>query len=267
MQAWHKAEPGGLQLRLSAMRMFPFFFNTASNFTDIDGKELVGCMRNITRTVDRNILAKVTRHSDRIWNEGGATKLLLALVDSHIQSLSGKHSNPGSINAKKVPNKQLLSGWTSLAATVWIYLHGILEVSSIGRDLQSSPLHNMLLIIQRDMGRNTPAIGVATEDESRESRSFELWKIFTAALAVAKCQRDVSRVKTFSIDARRQERLQNLQKWFEGRVRSWSEVAKVSKWAEAKAALQDIAWPALLPGDEENFSSALWNDIISAVGR
>lgn len=270
MQAWHRTEPGGLQLRLEAMRMFPLFFKATRRPRDIDGRELMDCMKNITEAVDYNIRVRVTQHSDRIWSEGGATRLLVAIVDSHVESLSNEDVCSFAAHENKTPNQPFLSSWSSLAASVWIYLHGILEVSDTSRAIQSSPLRSLLWIIKRDVDHATTRNHTTRAASCIESRNFEFWKSFTATLALARHRRDIAKirgVKNTSAGTKHQEQLQSLQRWFEDRVRSWSEVANVSEWAEAKAVLQGIAWPAVLPGDEEDFSEAFWDHVVSTTER
>lgn len=260
MKLWHNLEPGGLNTRLKAMRMFPYFFSpppTARRPRKVDATPMLDCLKIITETTCEIPLDPAAHYADRVWNEGGPTRLMLAMVNSHAQSFAKDDGSSSSSPQDKLMTP-LLTAWSGLSSTLEIYLHSVLDIAGAGEPIDRGLLRRILLILKRDIDQ--------TRDDMRGThgrlrQSFCFWKVFTAVFTLARSQSEVTEARKsarLSGDAKCEVNLEPLRLWFEDRVREWSRATEVTDWAEAKDVLMTISWPTAMYRNEEELAGVSW---------
>ncbi len=267
MQSWHKLELGGLNSRLKAMRLFPHFFrppNTTRMPGKVDGTAFVDRLRGLTEAVDRSDPDPVTNvvDKDEIWNEGEPTRLLLAFVNTHVRSFSEIEKEDATAPVGNPTQQQLPSDWCGGVAATGLHLHSVLSMSNAGRPVERRLLRRVLLILGRDIDQTREEME-GSHGETR--RNFWFWKAFTGALALVRSQKALDHAKKVIGNIGRggdTRDLRDLQERFKGYLRDWGEVAGVTTWLEARAALMSITWPTASSTYEEPFAEALWNGVV-----
>ncbi|KAI1071705.1 hypothetical protein LB507_005103 [Fusarium sp. FIESC RH6] len=239
MHEWHKHEMQGLDIRLKALKMLPFFFSelpSGSTFIEIDGTEIVECLATLTATSRMRAQAMDFMDQQMIWQEGAATRLLLLVVGSHIESISNERKAATSSG----PHSSLTSSWSGLNAAVGLYLHTILRFWNAGDPIEPSLHRRVLFILYQDL-----------EIERRRSRVLSdlwLWKAFVGAMSLDRAV------------ASSGEMLDEMQVVFEGFVREWSVVTRITDWEVARLALSAVVWPEVF--QYEDMTRELWYSCI-----
>ncbi|OBS24171.1 hypothetical protein FPOA_04718 [Fusarium poae] len=236
MHEWHKHEVQGLDIRLKSLKMIPFFFSELppnTEFVDIDGTAMVECLATLTSTTQLRTQEMDFDDQQMIWQEGAATRLLLAFVGSHIDSIS-TDGNKGS-GVKVHP--RMTSSWSGMAAATGLYLHTILRFWNAGEPIESRLHRRVLLILQHDLERSRRT--------SRPASDVWFWKAFIGAMSV-------ERHAVSSTDGV----LDKMKGIYEGFVREWSIVVETILWERARAALSSIVWPEVF--HSEDMAQELW---------
>ncbi|KAJ4328579.1 hypothetical protein N0V84_000938 [Fusarium piperis] len=226
MHSWHKDEFRGLDVRLKAMKMVPYFFNPLppnAKFWDIDGTPMLECLTRITETsgFKRNSAREAIQQN--MWLEGAVTRLLLALVGCHIESLSGEET--GGLNKKN--GSRLVTSWSGMCSASGLYLHAVLGVWNAGELIEPRMHRRVLYVIKQDLERYRP------QKRDRRAANLWLWKAYVCAFSLA-------RHLQLGDD---QGLLYPLQTMFGGLVREWSFMLKITEWAKARDSLSAIVWP------------------------
>lgn len=226
MQSWHKDEFRGLDVRLKAMKMVPYFFNPLppnAKFRDIDGTPMLDCLTRITETSGFKRNSAHEAIEQNMWLEGAVTRLLLALVGCHIESLSGDEFR--GFNKKSGP--RLVTSWSGMCSAAGLYLHAVLGIWNAGELIESRMHRRVLYIVKQDLERNRP--------QKRDHRASDLWlwKAYVCAFSLA---RHLQLGDDCGL-------LSPLQTMFGGLIREWSCMLKVTEWTEARDALSAIVWP------------------------
>ncbi|CAJ0544553.1 Ff.00g036740.m01.CDS01 [Fusarium sp. VM40] len=237
MHSWHKTEMQGLDIRLKSLKMLPFFFSElppSTEFIDVDGEGIVDCLVTLTATSRLRSESPDPFDQNVLWQEGAATRLLLAFVNTHIESISG---------GRKTSSKRarLASSWSGLATATGLYLHAILQFWNAGEPMKP-PLHRRILhILQQDLEGTRHHLG----SRSRLVSKLWFWKAFVGAMSV---ERHVA----FDTEGV----LVELGGTFREFVRGWSIVVGVTQWGDAREALRKIAWPGSF--ESEYMARDLW---------
>lgn len=237
MHSWHKTEMQGLDIRLRSLKMLPFFFSElppTTELVDIDGQGIVDCLVTLTATARLRSQSLDPFDQNVLWQEGAATRLLLAFVSTHIESISG---------GRKTSSKcsRLTSSWSGLAITTGLYLHAILQFWNAGEPM-APPLHRRILIIlQQDLETSRHHLS----SRSRLVSKLWFWKAFVGAVSV---ERHVA----FDTEGV----LVDLGSTYREFVRGWCIVAGVTKWEDARDALRKIVWPETF--ESEDMAQDLW---------
>lgn len=251
MHRWHKEELGGLETRLKSMRLFPSFFNVppaGTAFGNVDGSPFIECLRQFSSMADaRNRSDSPAQYNvggrlDQIWLEGAATRLLLAMVSSHVQSTTTKRKKP-----KQTPDKLTVS-WSGASAAIGLYLNPILGIFNAGQPLEDRLHRRVLFILKGDLDRDDYIPG-----PNRDAASdYWFWRAFLGAFSIAKHERcgkaDLSR-------AFRQS--------FDGFVGEWAGRMGVRRWDEARGCLEAVVWPSDF-GDDA-LAEEVWGGAVSMV--
>ncbi|CEL04211.1 hypothetical protein ASPCAL05342 [Aspergillus calidoustus] len=266
MKTWHGLEHGGLDTRLKAMRLFPYFF--APPPTDrrprmIDASPVLDCLRTITTTVDWARMDPSPAQLHHVWNDGGPTKLLLDLVNSHVASYArdGTHtasrSSPAGTTAADPPSESrtpVYSSWSGLSAAGELYIHSVLGIMNAGSPLECRLLHRVALILQRDVQQTRADLG-----GDGVVQSLWFWKVFLGGLAL---HRHVS-VDVETVVRGCAGELEGLYRWFRGCAKGWSAVTGLSHWGDVQCVLARVTWPGVLPAGEVDYAAHAWAQIAS----
>ena len=229
----------GLDIRLKALKMLPFFFSElppGSTFIEIDGTEVVECLATLTATSRMRAQAMDFMDQQMIWQEGAATRLLLLVVGSHIESISTDRKATTSSG----PRSSLTTSWSGLNAAVGLYLHTILRFWNAGDPIEPCLHRRVLFILYQDL-----------ELERRRSRVLSdlwLWKAFVAAMSLNRVAASAGGV------------LDEMQVVFGGFVREWSIVTRTTDWEIARLALSAVVWPEVF--QYEDMARELWYSCI-----
>ncbi|KAL2796268.1 hypothetical protein BJX66DRAFT_324199 [Aspergillus keveii] len=262
IKTWHGLEHGGLDTRLKAMRLFPYFFSprpTNRRPRMIDAWPIINSLRTITETVDNARINPTPEQLQHVWNDGGPTRLLLDMVNAHVDSFArddknekASNSSPPSTNdASSKQKPPIYSSWSGLSAAGELYIHSVLGLMDSGKPLKCRLLYRVLLILKRDVEQ--------TRDELRGDggtilQSLWFWKVFVGALALYR--HFVSESK--AIVCRCARELEELYRWFRGYARAWSAVTGRTHWDDVQCVLARMTWPNFLPLREEDEAGQAW---------
>ncbi|KAM5365312.1 hypothetical protein ACJZ2D_011095 [Fusarium nematophilum] len=240
MHAWHKEEFRGLEIRLKAMKMIPFFFSPlppSTKFCDVDGSSMIDCLISLTETSRfRRQLSGDGQAQHLVWLEGAATRLLLAFVGAHIESLAGEGN--GGYCQPVAP--RLMASWSGLSTSVGLYLHAVLGFWNAGAPIEPRLHRRVLSILKRDLDHTACWTGRHLVSD------FWFWRAFMGAFSLAKH----ARVGDQSL-------LEPLQGPFRGFIREWSRCSGVMEWARARESLVRIVWPEVFV--DEVLAEELWD--------
>ncbi|KAM0548450.1 hypothetical protein ACHAPJ_009936 [Fusarium lateritium] len=240
MHGWHKTEMHGLDIRLKALKMLPFFFTElppATKFQDIDVTSMVDCLINLTATARLRSQSVDPHDQQVIWQEGAATRLMLGFVGLHIESISGGDNTRWSTKSRT----QLTSSWSGMATAAGLYLHVILQFWNAGEPIPTQLHRRILYILKQDLDRSRHWLGAG----SRVTSDLWFWKAFIGAMSL---ERGVA-FDTQGI-------LAPLRRPYKKFVQEWSVVVGVTMWDEAKEALGKIVWPE--PFNLGHLAENLW---------
>ncbi|KAL2865891.1 Zn(II)2Cys6 transcription factor domain-containing protein [Aspergillus lucknowensis] len=270
IKSWHSLEHGGLDARLKAMRLFPYFFAPPPMHRApqmIDAIPILECLQVITGAVDRARINPTPEQRQHVWNDGGLTRLLLDLVHAHVASFARDDkdktatSSFSPMGTKCPPSKSrslLYSSWSGLSAAAELYMYSILGIVDSGNPLECRLLYRVALVLKRDVQQSR---GHLTEfaNCNGESmlRSLWFWKVFNGVLTL---------YKHFSVDIKAvrcgcEGELQDLYRWFRGCARAWSGLSRKMHWDDVQCELAKISWPSVLPAGEEDYAADLWAGI------
>ncbi|XEV03522.1 hypothetical protein FSHL1_008809 [Fusarium sambucinum] len=236
MHEWHKHEVQGLDIRLKSLKMVPFFFSelpSSTKFVDIDGTATVECLETLTSTAQLRTQGMDFDDQQMIWQEGAATRLMLAFVESHIESISTDGSKDPDVEA----HSRMASSWSGIATATGLYLNTILRFWNAGEPIEQRLHRRVLLVLQQDLERSRRS--------ARSLSDLWFWKAFIGAMSVEK--HAVS--STSGV-------LNGMKGIYEGFVREWSIVVDTILWERARVALSSIVWPKVFHSEE--MAQELW---------
>lgn len=264
MKMWHKIESGGLETRLKALRLFPYFFSPppvhGTRPKSVDAVPIIDCLRNMTEAADQVCTNPTAENINRVWNDGGPTKLLLILVTSHISSFAkeDESQSPG----EKPPQPLLQSSWSGISAVVELYMHSVLNILNAGEPLEYRLLYRIILILKRDVEQTRPDLG-GVHGSLRQSLWF--WKAFLGALVLSQHMS----IDTWTSTPEKwpcEAELQDLYEWFGDCVRAWSAVTGTTDWNVVQTILAMFAWPAASSRDAKGFGVNIWAQMKKTYG-
>ncbi|KAL3456229.1 hypothetical protein BJX64DRAFT_48157 [Aspergillus heterothallicus] len=272
-QKWHGMEYLGLDTRLKAMRLFPYFFSPPpSNIPRskkilVDAVPIIECIRSITETLDAIRANPHSEHMHRVWNDGGPTRLLLGLVTAHVDAfLSADDGRAGAGAKPGSGGNGFRTAFSGIAAAMELYMHSVLGIMNAGAPMECRLLYRVLLILQRDVEGSR--CDMFAENGSMH-QSLWFWKVFTGIMALARSKHVYgldTRLKTTPASRAGcfcpcQQRLERLYRWFRDCARSWSVVSGCMMWEEVEPILMRIAWPCVLTCEISVFAADTWVEV------
>uniref|UniRef100_A0A8H7K3H2 Transcription factor domain-containing protein n=1 Tax=Bionectria ochroleuca TaxID=29856 RepID=A0A8H7K3H2_BIOOC len=248
LHRWHIQEATGLAFRLKTIRLFPYFFSSAivtKYPRHVDVSNILSCLAQITKQHDARFAgseATYDAHSRyELWDSGGPSRLLSAVVNAHLDSISIEPSlvsqaNPG-----------FVSSWSGFCVAIGMYLTSVLGIWNQGSPAESSLLYHVLLILKQDLQTSW----LNFKARSKESQALWIWKWFAGALTIAHVQPNDcnKRFRELSVE------FLSLVEHCRGVIRQDSE-----HWPEVKALLHRVVWPHELPKEMEVIE--FWNNPI-----
>ncbi|KAJ5669125.1 hypothetical protein N7462_010195 [Penicillium macrosclerotiorum] len=267
MKMWHVREYGGLNTRLKAMRLFPYFFSPPPlnrRPKPIDALPIFECLKSITKTIDQFRINPTAEGLDQVWNEGGPTKLLLVVVDAHVSSLTRNDEILGFSSEENLPQSHLQTSWSGILATAALYMHSVLNIANAGEAIECRLLYRILLIMKQDIDQTRDDL---SGDRGGLYQTLWFWKVFIGALALGRSQGthiaiDMKTAKP-SVKCSCETNLEELHDWFRNNVRAWSVVTGKKTWKDAEPVLATLAWPAVLSQSERDYAASSWAEGIS----
>jgi hypothetical protein len=249
---WHIHEATGISARLRAMNMFPSFFGPISaevRIQQIEVQPILCCMREITDTF--NLRYSELYHGTKsalpyhLWASSGPSKLLFAVIDAHISSITEHPS------ASPVSSQDLKSSWSGICIAVGLYLTSVLGVWNQGYPAENRLLHHILHVLRQDLEDNFANVmknGTAAQD-------LWFWKAFLGALSLA----HVDSLADFGVGY---TRLLDLVPVFNHYIRTWAETVGISTWRYARERLKNIVFPTHC--QREVLAKVVWNRALAA---
>ncbi|KAL4895577.1 hypothetical protein BDV59DRAFT_174171 [Aspergillus ambiguus] len=274
-QKWHGMEYAGLDTRLKAMRLFPYFFSPPptnvprSKTMVVDALPIIECLASITDTLDQVQANRTSEHMHRVWNDGGPTRLLLALVTSHVSCFLTSDEPKNNAGGHPVNSgHRHQTSWSGIAAVAELYMHSVLGIMNAGAPIECRLLYRILIILQRDVEDTRHAI--LTYEHGSLSESLWVWKVFTGVMAIARSPHTYELITrpTAIPDPRArcscpcQGRLKRVYQGFRNCARSWSVVSGTTRWEDVEHILTEIAWPCVLPRGGRGFAADAWARVL-----
>ncbi|KAI2611663.1 uncharacterized protein GGS25DRAFT_519975 [Hypoxylon fragiforme] len=285
MHEWHQIEYLGLENRLKALRVLPSFICPAPSAGPpkrFDASTVLQGLRDVTAGIDKR---DIDPTGNKMWNEGAPNRLFVALVNHHAQSFSNEHTttkpsgSKGGSRSRETANTNptststtnLLTTWSGITAVMGLYMHSVLSTTNNGDPLDPRLLRRVALEVERDVegypyGTKGSSSSITT---STSGHDLWLWKAFVTAIALAKNREHFAKQKRKTIwsspvphagvaKEKHGRDLPSILERMEDRVRRWSKDTGVAGWAEAKAALARVVWPADSSGLEEREFEGVW---------
>lgn len=226
---WRAQKIGNLEMRLSAMRMMPFFFAgmpADAKFYDIDASPMVECLKTLTATMLFVNDGDAVYDPNWVWIEGSESKLLYETVKAHFASLSESQDDAS--------ETRLSTSWSSMCVATGLYLHSVLGIS--GDTLEPRVFRRFLSLLLRDVDRNVYRVRYSTLSD------LWFWKTFLGAYSIAKLQT--------------REDVGDFERGFDRLIGTWSRACGIKQWEDARARLGNITWPW---GQSQDLAEEVWN--------
>lgn len=269
MKLWHGMEHRGLDTRLKAMRLFPHFFSiprVISSPNMVDALPIIDSLKVITEAADQFRTSPTAENLDRIWNDGGPTKLMLALVTSHISSFANDKGTEGSPVKEQPsqPSPSLRSSWSGITATAQLYMHSVLNITNGGEPIECRLLSRILFLMKQDIDQTNDHL---SGDHGLLQQSLWFWKVFTGILALTRIQHNQIAIgmhpASHCVTGSCTVNLKRLHEWFCNRARAWNLVTEITTWKDVKSVLAKTAWPAASLQNGEEYAANVWAEVIS----
>jgi hypothetical protein len=272
---------------LSAMRLFPFYFNTTvledQKYRDIDATPAIEALRGVAEAVRRHsrpsrshqLLDASCRPAVNICSGSDSKECLgcksmvavfLSNTRTHVESLLPSKSRSNSVisdtlNGSKSTSaaddvgeeEELLlrTSWRGLVVSEMFFFGAVLGmVVEEGRATELAVFRRFLSMLRRDVDQTADQVLHSTAKPAEHGLWF--WKVFVAA-----CTIHVATSMTPDDEGLKARGLLKGAKgfvadeeWAAARVRRWAVFSGIVNWKEARAALMEIVWANTGIGDE-----------------
>lgn len=236
-----------LPLRLRAISLLPFFFTPAPASTKLSGhidiRPILRCIQHMTT----HHAEPTGSHNSQGHDCSTPTKLLVAIADAHVGSISNKQDSQSS------KQDVLLSSWASISVSVGMYMTSVLTQWSWNSPIDPRLHYHFLTILKRDLYLDLEHLS----GKDAEAQALWLWKMVVGVLSIIHIQLETE-----------SKRLEGLSADFSNLIRKWSEIRGAEKgpvlWTDCRKTLDSITWPKNFK--RENRAEKFWDDAIG-IGR
>ncbi|KAL7904153.1 hypothetical protein GGI35DRAFT_464027 [Trichoderma velutinum] len=241
-----------LSLKLDVLCLMPFLSRSLQTGTMshwIDGADTIRDLRDLTSSLDMIRSKRSFSDSENVFAaacaNGVASKLHVQYIASHIASISPCDNTP-KIRRQMTTEavKVLKSTWCGLYSATSLYLHYVLGL----RSCSEKSLDDYIFHILRDaLMRHS----IRAKDCMSADRCLLFWQIFLGAISVEiRFRRSAfMRSESHTLDS-------SMSDFFDKGIRQWSQACQIRQWADARVALQKIAWP--ITHADEHIAKAVW---------
>ncbi|KAH6971094.1 hypothetical protein BKA56DRAFT_496098 [Ilyonectria sp. MPI-CAGE-AT-0026] len=228
LHRWRSQEIGSFEMLLKSIQLVPYFgmLPSRTNFGATDGFPIIECLRILTKSAHSARLELFEGDPGWVWAEGSASRLTVALLRSHILSLSVDKVARTDCST----GQGFITSWCSMAITSGLYMHGVLGLWNGGEPIEPRLFKRLMLILMRDLHQTL------NEVNDRRAADFWFWKAFVGAFSLW----------THQLQAY-DETMEAVEDAFNHFIRSWSEASNIHQWGGAQARLIGIAWSTNLP--------------------
>lgn len=232
----HREEHSGLENRLKALMMMPYFFSVPQPGVSlglIDAREFVETLSDFTKKSEARLFPPEDGKLNDFWIEGTATALFLLLFETHMASIIATKGRSSFDSYERPPLK---SAWSPLVAGASLYMGCILALW----DLDAARDHNLQRYLVRLIREDVCKTMTWFCEWNEQHQQLWFWKVFVAAMSFA--------VRPTADD---DDDLVLLRKEMNEYIKYWSNVTGITTWTEARAALENISWPKYLYAEDE----------------
>lgn len=240
MHSRYHLEADGLSNRLIALRLLPSFVNPALPKAfpeDVDPAVTLPSLRDITTLLDRKnryIQGVDEYQPEMMWNDGGPTRLLVALSKLHAQTLETQPEGQGPTPSPE-PRRDLPGvSYSALSAAIALYLHSVLRTYNAGEPMDQKFHRHILLLVKTEIDAKQRQM---CRDFGKRGANFWFWLVMTA-----RCGLDTME----DTEANRELR-SKLGCSLETHIWNWARLGHIKLWKDAYEALQDYVWPETTP--------------------
>ena len=252
--SWADRDTGGLDDRLKALSLTPFFVvpqhNVETYESFLDAQDSITGLRIITALQHENegeLTAEIPEHSvvSRVWSVKGGNASMI-----HVPALGLLRDGS--------PYTRLWTSWAGLTVAAGFYLHGPLSIWDTHQAVEGRTLFWLVQMAQRDVDDNEEGM-----IRGKTNRALWFWKVFTMAFSLARAS---SLARVAGVIERSivggEATYEALHSWSRERIRLWSRVTTVVAWTEARKTLATIVWPDSFPGDV--LGQAIWEEAVNS---
>ncbi|KAL7781885.1 hypothetical protein V8C43DRAFT_297210 [Trichoderma afarasin] len=241
-----------LSLKLDTLCLMPFLSRSLQTGTVspwIDGTDTVRDLRDLTDSLDmirskRSFSASENEFASACAN-GVASKLHVQYVASHIASISSCKDIPKvwrqmSTEAVKI----LKSTWCGLYSASSLYLHYVIGLRNCSeKTLDDYVFHILRDALIRHFAKAKDCMGA--------DGCLLFWQIFLGAISV-----EIRFRRSASMGSELHTLDSDILDFFDKGIRRWSQACHIRQWVDARATLQNIAWPIIYV--DEHIAKAVW---------
>ncbi|CAH0020863.1 unnamed protein product [Clonostachys rhizophaga] len=241
----HREEHSGLENRLKALLMMPYFFSVPQPGVSlglIDARDFVHRLSEFTKKSEARLFPAEDGKLNDFWIEGTATTLFLLLFETHMASIIAMRGQSSLDSYERSPLK---SAWSPLVAGAALYMGCILALWDLHAARDANLQRYLVLLIREDVWKTMTWFCEWNE----QHQQLWFWKVFVAAMSFA--------IRPTAGD---EDDLVSLRQEMNRYIRYWSNVTGITTWTEARAALENVSWPNYLYADNE--ARGVWTDAI-----
>ncbi|KAH7309831.1 hypothetical protein B0I35DRAFT_440696 [Stachybotrys elegans] len=239
----HYEEPSGLENRLKAFLMIPYFFQTPlplTHFELIDAARIFDGLASLTEQIEMRPTS-MKGEPDNFWVEGSATRLFISLFEAHSSSISAPWSEESSLSDRPT----FLSAWSPLVAALTLYNAACIGFWDVQVFTRYRMQRYLTYLVRTDLAAYKPMLGGWDQDH----QNLWFWKAFTTTLSLV------------LLPGMKEQEALELMGEMGSYVKYWSLVTGITYWVEAREALESLAWPKNRTVEIE--AEQLWHDLLS----
>ncbi|KAI1066338.1 hypothetical protein LB506_008197 [Fusarium annulatum] len=248
---WHMSEAmENLDLKLQAIRLFPFFFcplPQGARLNNADGQVIINSIRDFTAAQDRIFkdTGKETADGkfDGFWRRGPASRVLGEYVTAHIESISVPGKKEESPNMRP---SSFVGPWCGLTIASIFYMQDVLGAL----EYVDKRIHKYAVtLLQHDIAK------VLAKNDRLKNEAFTFWQTLVGLIASLRALKD----------SEQDRGVLSARQFFKEALKQQATTLGIATWSQAKGTLRMVAWPMGTAGRE--FIEELWEKTIADLCR